>query len=281
MATLFATPRARALGFGLRTVREARGYGVRELARRADLNPQDLSKWEYGKRVPTVEAVALLLGALQAEPEERERLLELARTAREPSWLERTMPGAPPALAAFVEYERTATTMFEWLPTLVPGLLQTPAYIRSIFAATSLPAAGIEKLVMIRLARRAVFGGRTPLQYSLLLGEAALRQGIGGDEVMAEQLRHMLGAARASNVSVRVVPSANGYHPGLYGPFVIFDFADLPPIVHLEHYRGSGYLYDEDQVAAYRAATETIGALAMSEQDSGAFIEGVILQLEA
>ncbi|MFF1613491.1 helix-turn-helix domain-containing protein [Amycolatopsis sp. NPDC058278] len=51
MATLVATPRSRALGFGLRTARKARNLGVRELARLAGVVAQDLSHWESGTRV--------------------------------------------------------------------------------------------------------------------------------------------------------------------------------------------------------------------------------------
>ncbi|MGK3202684.1 Scr1 family TA system antitoxin-like transcriptional regulator [Amycolatopsis sp. MEPSY49] len=69
--------------------------------------------------------------------------------------------------------------------------------------------------------------------------------------------------------------------PGLYSPFVIFDFEDLPPIVFLELYRGSGYLYHRDHLAGYRAAAETLSALALSEPASQQLIQGVITELEA
>ena len=39
----------------------------------------------------------------------------------------------------------------------------------------------------------------------------------------------------------------------------MLDFAQLPPIVFVEQYRASAYLYDEDQVAGYRAAAEDLG----------------------
>src|SRR5690349_6319587 len=116
MSTRVATPRSRALGFGLRTARVARGLGLRELARLVDVQPQVLSHWESGTRVPKLEQVGLLLGALRVEPVERGRLLELAECAKEPNWLERTVPGVSPALATYVEYERTATEMLDWEP---------------------------------------------------------------------------------------------------------------------------------------------------------------------
>src|SRR4051794_17854162 len=121
MATPFATPRARALGFGLRACRNDRDLGVRELARLIGVLPQELSNWEYGKRIPKVEQVALLLGVLVVEPGERARLLDLAGNAREPSWLEKAVPGVAPSAGTYAEYERAAEAMFDWEPAVIPG----------------------------------------------------------------------------------------------------------------------------------------------------------------
>jgi transcriptional regulator with XRE-family HTH domain len=277
MSPPIATPRARALGFGMKRVRLARHLGVRELGRLTDLVPQNISSWESGRRVPKIEELATILGALRVEPGERARLLNLARTATEPNWLEQYAP----AIAAFAEYEQSATAMAQWAPSLMPGLLQTPAYIRALFATTPHPKTEVEKQVMLRLARREVLRDQHALPYQALLGEAVLRQNIGDRRVMIEQLRHLQTASRARNVSVRVLPERSGYHPGLYGPFVIFDFDDLPPIVYLELYRGNGYVYNRDHVADYRTAMESLSALALSEPDSERLIQGVLTDLEA
>jgi transcriptional regulator with XRE-family HTH domain len=281
MAALVATPRSRALGFGLRTAREARKLGVRELARLAKVVAQDLSHWESGTRVPKTEQVALLLGALRVEPAERTRLLELAGNAREPNWLEHSIPGISPRLSAFIEYERTASAIFAWEPLLIPGLLQTPDYVRTILAAAGRPRAEEELRIKVRLLRQEVLTGRDPSPYTVFLAETALRQRRGGAEIMAPQLKHLAAMAQRRNVSLRVLPDNEEFHPGLNGSFVIFDFSDLPPIVFLEQYRGSAYLYDEQQVADYRAAQRVMAALAMSEQDSCSLIREVIADLEA
>ncbi|MEU4517675.1 helix-turn-helix transcriptional regulator [Amycolatopsis sp. NPDC024027] len=281
MATLVATPRSRALGFGIRAARKARNLGVRELARLAGVVAQDLSHWESGTRVPKIEQVALLLGALRVEPAERKRLLELARNAREPNWLEHSIPGISPRLSAFIEYERTASAIFAWEPLLIPGLLQTPEYVRTILAAAGRPQAEEELRIKVRLMRQEVLTGRDPSPYTALLAETALRQRRGGAEIMAPQLRHLAELAQRRNVSLRVLPDNEDFPPGLNGSFVIFDYADLPPIVFLEQYRGSAYLYDEQQVADYRAAQRAMAALALSEQESCALIREVIADLEA
>ena len=113
----------------------ARNLGVRELARLIGVLPQELSNWEYGKRIPKVEQVALLMGVLVVEPGERARLLELAKYAREPSWLEKVVPGVAPSAGTYAENEREATAIFDWEPAVIPGLFQTPDYIRALIAA--------------------------------------------------------------------------------------------------------------------------------------------------
>ena len=280
MATLVATPRSRALGFGLRAARTARNLSLRQLGRMIGVRAQELSHWEAGTRVPKVEQVALLLGALRVDPVERKRLLEVASNAREPNWLERTVPGISPAVSTYAEYERSATEMVNWEPFVVPGLLQTPGYAEAILAGHRLPPGVIEQQVAIRLQRREVLTQRDPLVLRLFLGEEAFRGRLADPAVLAEQFRLLARAAQRRNITIRVVPAGGGYHPGLYGHFVIFDFAQLPSVVHIEHIRGSAHVYDGDHVVAYRAAVEAMSALALSEQESLALIQGVIAELE-
>ncbi|MCR6488066.1 helix-turn-helix transcriptional regulator [Amycolatopsis sp. OK19-0408] len=277
MATPFATPRARALGFGLRKCREERELGVRELARVIGVHAQEVSSWEYAKRVPRVEQVALVMGALVVEPGERARLLELARTAAEPSWLEKVMPGRKNF--TYVQYEREARELFGWEPVLVPGLLQTPAYTRVVLTGLGVPGEMIERQAVSRQARRGLLTGPHPIPFAAIVGEAVLRPGFVEPAPMAEQLRLLLELSRRPNISLRVLRGSPVCHPGLCGPFVILDFEQLPPIVFVEQYRASAYLYADDQVADYRAAAGTLAALALSEHDSRVLIGEVIADL--
>ncbi|MET8995265.1 helix-turn-helix transcriptional regulator [Amycolatopsis sp. NPDC004169] len=278
MAVLVATPRSRALGFGLRAARKARNLSLRQLGRVIGVAAQEISHWEAGTRVPKVEQVGLLLGALRVEPAEWKRLLALAENAREPNWVE---PAKVPELAAFIEYERTTSTVINWEPLLVPGIFQTTDYTRALFAAEGLKPEEVEERVAIRVRRRGLLRGSDPLNYVVFIGEGALRGGVGGSRIMVAQLAHLVAVSLWSNVSLRVLPVALGCHPGLFGPFAILDFWNLPSIVHLEGYRGSAYLYDDREVADYRAAVRRMRGLALAEPESRAFIQGVIAELEA
>ncbi|HEY3465967.1 MAG TPA: helix-turn-helix transcriptional regulator, partial [Amycolatopsis sp.] len=82
-----ASPGARALAASLREVREARGKGLRELARMVGILPQLLSAWEKGQRVPRPEDIARLLGAMRVDDATYDRLMRLAKRAKDDNWL--------------------------------------------------------------------------------------------------------------------------------------------------------------------------------------------------
>lgn len=46
-------------------------------------------------------------------------------------------------------------------------------------------------------------------------------------------------------VTLRVERIGDGWHPGLPGPFGLYNFDQAPSIVHLENHRSSVFLFDE------------------------------------
>jgi transcriptional regulator with XRE-family HTH domain len=194
MAATPGTPRARALSAALREARKASGFGVRELARRLSLSHVQISHWESGHRVPKLEAVAMILAVIGASPDERERILDLARNVGEPIWLTVGGKGIPQQLAGVVECERTASAITEWSPLLMPGLLQTVDYLREILqSGGGLSQSDVELRVMLKASRSEVIARRAdPVRYTALVGEWALREPIGPPAVMADQLNHLL-----------------------------------------------------------------------------------------
>lgn len=268
MATAVGTPRARALSAALRKVRQEQGVSLRDLAGRLSMLPSQLSNLETGKRLPSVETTATILGALRVSATERERILSLARNAAEPNWLTVGIPGIPQQLAGAWECERAATDITAWHPCLVPGLLQTTDYARFILAADELPKADIESRVLVKIARREILTKSDPVRLKALVAESALREPIGTDDIMREQLRSLINLGGLANVEIRVVPSYCGWHPGVGGPFVLYEFSDAPAVVHFEHYSSGAFNQDEDDVKAYRGAIRKIGHRAMMPSDS-------------
>jgi hypothetical protein len=213
--------------------------------------------------------VASLLTALNVVGAEKDRLIELARRANEPNWLTVGMLGIPHQLAAAVECERAATKITDWSPTILPGLLQSADYAKAMLITDGLVFHEIEARVMVRINRREVITRTTdPVELVSLVGEAALHEPIGAPEVMADQLRYINDFGERDNITVQVVPSGVGWHPGLVGPFVLYDLLDTDPVVHFEHFSSGAFVPDEYDVAAYRGAIDRIRELALSHEDS-------------
>lgn len=275
MADVSFIPQALWLGADLRAARERAGLGVRELAKKLGMtNHARISLWETGKKIPATGDVERYLDAIGVEPAERQRLLEMARQAKEPNWLAAGIPGVAEQLGALIEIERKAKLIVEWPgPQLIPGLLQTGDVARAIMGG--LPAA--DTSVAMRLARKDILTRRDPVEFVALVGEAALRQPLADPEVMVAQLRHLLAMAELPTVTLQVVPLRTAWRPHMIGPFMLVEFERVKPIVHLEHYRASAFVWDEEDVAAYRElARELREEVAMSSEETAELIAKVI-----
>ncbi|MGH3856583.1 MAG: helix-turn-helix domain-containing protein [Pseudonocardiaceae bacterium] len=274
-------PRARALAGALRQAREAADVSVREVARRLDLSHSVVSYWENSKRVPRLEDVASYLTAIGVTGAEREAILALGRHAGDQDWLTVGIPGITQQLAGTMECERSAAAITDWSPHLVTGLLQTSDYARAIIGGGSLPAVEVEAGVLVRMGRRDVITRSNPVRLTALLGEAALHELIGGPRVMADQLRFLVKLAESDTITIQVVRSSQGWHPGLEGQFVLYDFDGAPSIVLLSHHRTGAFVYEPDDVADYKTAVDKIHQLAMSPADSRTLVTQTAHELEA
>lgn len=263
-------PCARALSAALRSAREARGLGVRELARAVDLSPVQISQYERGERIPGEARTGLVLGALKVAAVEQRRILELARAAKEPNWLTVGVNGVPQQLDLITEHERAAKGIIHWEPLVIPGLLQTPDYTRSIKeAGHRLQRDEVGIRLMVNASRRDVVTTVTePVEYEAMIGEAALLAPIASSEVMADQLRRVVDDNRRQNVTVRVVPERTGWHPGLAGPFVFFTYSDAPPLVYLEHHSSGAWVSQEYDIGEYEKGIQWIREVAFSSAKS-------------
>jgi transcriptional regulator with XRE-family HTH domain len=252
----------------MREARLAHGLGVRQLADLVGLSAQMLSQWERGTRVPTVAQVALILGFLQMRGKQREHILELARTAREPDWI--THAG----LSTLLQCEQDAVAITNWALAILPGLLQTADYARVIFLRSALPANEIDKRLVARLNRQKMLTRSKPIRFTAILNETVLHEMVGNEDVMSDQMDHLLAVSDRPHVSVRVMPSGD-YHPGRAGSFMTFEYSASQPIVLLEHHRTGVFLAEPEKVAAFREVTTLLKKRALSEEASRELIAGL------
>lgn len=138
----YIPPRVRALAAALRRARDQRDMTMRELSARLSIAQSKISDIENGKAIPDFKTVGLILGQLQTSPDERERIFEMLQKVGEPNWLTVGYPGITEQLANVVDHEKAAESITDWSLILIPGLLQTPEYARSLVESTQYPGAG-------------------------------------------------------------------------------------------------------------------------------------------
>ncbi|MGH3699309.1 MAG: DUF5753 domain-containing protein, partial [Pseudonocardiaceae bacterium] len=101
----------------------------------------------------------------------------------------------------------------------------------------------------------------------------------GDPGLMRRQVRHLEDATTRPNVTIQVVPSSAGAHPGLEGPFAILEFDGDPTIVHLENRRGSACLEEDEDVAGSMLALQDLQRIALSPEDTLAFLVEIAREL--
>lgn len=183
----------------------------------------------------------------------------------------------PDHFAEAAEAEAIATTIKEYAPLLIPGLLQTEAYARAVFRAYQPTATEdvIDELVEARLDRAHLLDDPTKPLLWAVLDEAVLRRRVGGAPVMATALRHVAGLARQRRIIVQVMPFEAGAHASLNGSLKLMSFTDAPPLAYLQGL-GSGQLQDDPAtVTSHELTYDLIRACALSPETSLALISSV------
>jgi transcriptional regulator with XRE-family HTH domain len=167
--------------------REAAGYTQDRLAADAHVSRSVIAKWETGERAPKDLAD---LARCEARIGTRGLLTRLLK-----GWVGRE---TSPEWFDWLAVEEHATELLTVEIALVPGLLQTEDYAMAILRD--------ENLVQQRLERQEVLVRGEPPLFAALLDESILYRQVGGPQVMAEQLDHLIAMIDRENVTIRVIP---------------------------------------------------------------------------
>ncbi|PTA43406.1 helix-turn-helix transcriptional regulator [Micromonospora sp. RP3T] len=148
--------------------------------------------------------------------------------------------GTPSWFRPWLDAERGATQLRYFEPTLIPGLFQTEAYARAVLRLDPRLTDGeVERRVAARMERQEILARDAPPRVVVVTDESAIRRAAaGGEKMMGEQLRHLLGCAERPNISVHIVPADVGLHAGLSGPLSLAHLPDGSWLGHLESQLG-------------------------------------------
>jgi transcriptional regulator with XRE-family HTH domain len=269
------TIRLRRLSAELTRLRRESGYTREDVAQRLQLATSTVYRIETGHTRPQGRTMRDLLDLYEVEGAEREALLGLAREAAHRGWWHAygdVLPGP------YVGLEAEASSVCNYEPLLVPGLLETESYARAVIGAALVQdPAEIERRIAVRMERQRRLTGPDALALWAVLDEAALRRPVGGPAVMAEQLRRLQEVAVRPNVTMQVLPFDAGAYLGMGTPLAILAFPDPEDadVVFLENMGGELYLESPDEVHAYVQVFDHLRAAALGPEKSLEKIESV------
>jgi transcriptional regulator with XRE-family HTH domain len=268
------TPKDRTIGAELRAIREQTGKSLGDVCRAIQWSPSTLSRLERGQRHISPEAV-MGLAVVYKLPTKRRR--ELVERAKEPSalgWWDRPTPGVPRDLGALASYEAEAISMVDWSPGLLPGLLQTPAYTRTIMHTSGVHEHDVEPRLLAREQRQQLLEGRD-VDYHAFLGMAALTNDLGDKTGFVEQLRHVHRLSRRRGITIRVVDVPTVFSmSGWY----LMNFEQTGSVVIVEHWGSSSTFLFDEETDPYTAIRVKLHKIALSEQETRDKIDLVIEQ---
>src|SRR6266699_62576 len=272
--------RRRLLGAALRRFREVAGYTLDDAARILECDRSKISRIETGQRGIRPKELQELLTEYGVEPARRDALVAIARQTRQPGWWQSYSHVLSDAYQDYISLEASAMTIWTYEAQLIPGLLQTEDYARAIAAASLVRESRDEQdqFVQARLLRQQVLTREQPLQLWAIISDGALRQLVGGREVMRDQLLHLFDVnGTLPNVNLQVLPFSVGAHAATSGPFVIMKFPEAPDlgVVYLEGQTGGIYLETADEVARYTLVFEHLRASALPTTATMRLIEEV------
>jgi transcriptional regulator with XRE-family HTH domain len=272
--------RRRLVGSALRRYRENVGYALEDAARVLECDRSKISRIETGQRGIRPKELRELLTEYGVPASEQLALVSIASRGDQHSWWRPYADAMSDACVDYAIMESAASEIMRYEAQLVPDLLQTDEYARAIAAAEPgyVTRQQREDAVAATAARRrAVLSGS--LRLSVILGEGALHQVVGGVDVLAGQIGHLARLSEAApTITLQVLPFSAGAHVGAgSGSLAILRFPDAPSlgVVYLEALSGGVYLESQSDVARYIRAFVLLRAAALGPADSARLLRSI------
>lgn len=223
-----------------------------------------ISRIESGVFVPTEAEIRDLCRLYQAPAAVRQELQRAAADVRaevKPTRLVIRRGEAHKLQQRFARIEDDSEEIGVFQPALVPGLLQTPDYVRAVFSASGrITGEDLERSVAARIARSSIL--HSDRRFTFVMAEGALRWQAKSPEVMAAQLEHL--AVLASRHRVGVIPWTRAATVFTTTGFSLYDRRT----VILGTRSGTSFITDPRDVAEYVRLFDALTELAVFGEDA-------------
>lgn len=250
-----------------------------DVANLLQISRTTVERCEGGLSLPRWPSVFAMLTVYRATSEQIVEVRALWDRAAQGSTTVENAANLPPKYRAFRHDESDAVSERCLCVGAITGLLQTAGYADAQQEVAQRFIEGEnqqQRLAEERRSRQQLLEGDDPLQLHVILGQALLLQVVGGKEVMAEQLRHLLNMGGRPNVTLQVVPLSEG--AWVTSPSVILGFdGDDPDIAYLEHAAGGETVENVEDVRKLNGTFEDVAEnKAAPEGVSASFIQAAL-----
>ncbi|WP_171171134.1 helix-turn-helix transcriptional regulator [Streptomyces sp. I05A-00742] len=260
------TQRQRRLGIELRRLRLSAGLSVGEAAAAAGLGPPHLGHIEAARTaIPEVKLRALTDAYGCGSEPLVDALATMSRATGRGWWSDYKRHMDAQALdLAELESTSVSCRSFQWL--YVPGLLQTPEYVRALIESggPNTDPTLRDKYIEFRLRRQhAVLSGT--LRFHAVIHETALRMQFVPPDVMRDQIEHLVRMARLPHVRIQLLPFKNDVRPPIFStPFLVFEAA-VPELgtVYVEQPVTSPFLNEQQHLGGFAELFDDLQKLAL------------------
>ncbi len=249
----------------------------------------DILNWGRGKvgrfeanqwKRPEMSDIRDLIRIYEIEGAERDEIEELAVRCRVRPWwreygeiFDNEFPG----------YENDASVIQVYMPLVLPGLLQTQAYMEALFKAGARSPAWRRKAIAARLRRQEILertDGTAP-RLSVVITEASLSYRWGMHDDRREQIDRLAEVSKRRNVELRIQRFDDGPPAGIYSMVNIFSFPeDEPPIVFVETDYSVEEVSATESVRGYLQSFERACDAALEPEDTMVYLGQLAKRME-
>lgn len=259
------------LGSELRGMRTAAGLTHEQVAKKIGVSRAQVSRLENGHVVDLAD-VMKILDALGVDGERWTLIVTITREAAEKGWWD-SARGMGERQALYADLEAGAASIREYQQAFIPGLLQTPEFIRAQAAAAALTAlepldGTMDGLLAGRAGRQRMLRRPGAPGYEVIIDELAVRRHAAPPEVVRQQLLHLATAGDARPaVTVRVLP-VDAQIEGYAVPrcsFSVYAYPDPgdPVVVAVDTVTSDLIVTDPAEVAAYQELYARLASAAL------------------
>jgi transcriptional regulator with XRE-family HTH domain len=246
------------IAWQLKRLRDRDGLSLRALADELTYSHTYLGDIETGRKIPT-EPMAQALDSHFNPPIRFTELLESVREMLVAAHVRDLLPKL-----------RKAVRFQSFASSVIPGLLQTPAYAHEQLrlAAPTEPDAVIAARVEVRMARKAILDRDDPPLYWAVIDEAALLRSPADPAAMREQLDSLERAAARRHITLQVHPLSRGMHGMLGGSLTLLALSNGGTTGLIESF-GSGEIFEAPKkISRYTQVFDVIRSEALTESES-------------